>query len=277
MKRYPHEATFKAFDFDCMLIATRPEDLLPAVETVVSELSRVAAVTCLDLPSSEASRLTRLAQHADVTAPVSDVMIDYLSAALWSADLTDGLLRPTSEVAGRAESQSHWERIEIGDGNVTLPRGCVLDLAATAPAHAADLLVKQLTNESAGGGFLVSVCGDLAVAGECPEGGWEVPVTAPNGKTVQLVSTTHAALARSSQHVLNGAMASNDKTASVWRQVTVAAATALEANAWASASVLLGELAPAWLSNRGVPARLERRTGTTRFTGGWPRPSLIAA
>lgn len=272
-QRIPHEATFTVMGLDALVITTDPEELLPAVDTVIDELNAVCAVTSLELHGSEVSRLTRLARFADITVPASPVLIDYLSAALWSADLTGGLVDPT---IGAAPARSGWERIEIGATTVSLPRGCVLDLSATASAHAADLLARALADEGSGG-FLVSINGDVAVAGEGPDDGWQIPVTSVHGKTMQLVSTTRAAVARSRSGDASIDPRTGEATDGVWTQVTVAAHSALEANALATASVVLGERAPDWLTDLGVPARLDRRTGTTRFTKGWPAPHLAAA
>ncbi|NHB84453.1 hypothetical protein G7085_07100 [Tessaracoccus sp. HDW20] len=264
MPRYPHEATFSALGLDCLLITTCPEDLLRSVDLVVEELEELAAVTSLDLHTSEASRLTRLAWAADVTAPASPVLIDYLSAALWAAELTDSMPSGDSRLGD-------WRRIEIGDGTVSLPRGCVLDLGDTVAAHAADLLVLLLSDLHPGGGFLLGIGNGLAVAGEAPDDGWQIPVTAPSGRTLQVVSTRRAAVSSTIDH------GHGTSDAELWAKVTVAAGTALEAQAWAAASRVKGELAPAWLTNRGVPARLERRTGTTRYTAGWPAPVRMPA
>lgn len=262
MTSYPHEANIKALGLQCRIITTQPVDLFPAVDATLSVLSTLTSVISLEDRRSEASRLSRLAAHADVTAPASDLMIDQLNAALWAADLTDGLVAPTGARDGA------WECIEVRDDSVRLPRGTVLDLSATALAHSADLLATGLHRET-GGGFLVSLGDNVAVAGEAPEGGWEIPVTSPGGRTVQVVSSQHAAVARAADRSV--------RQPGIWAQVTVAASSALEAHAWAVASRLKGELAPAWLTNRGVPARLERRTGTTRFTAGWPNVHLSAA
>ena len=281
MGRYPHEATFTVMGLDCLAITTEPEELFPAIDEVIATVNALAATTSLDLHGSEVSRLGRLARFAEITVPASDALIDYLRAALWAADLTGGLVDPTVGSLASEDQPYGWERIVLGEGTVTLPRGCVLDLSATAPARAADLLVQRLAEEHRGG-FLVSIGGDMAVAGDHPDEGWRIPVTSPTGKTLQLVSTTRAALARSAAAATEGATAvvdprTGDVADGVWTQVTVAAGSALEANAWATASVVLGERAPDWLTHFGVPARLERRTGTTRFTQGWPHPRLVAA
>jgi thiamine biosynthesis lipoprotein len=55
-----------------------------------------------------------------------------------------------------------------------------------------------------------------------------------------------------------------------WSIVTVAAATCLEANAAATASVIMGERAPGWLERLGLPARLVGKDGAVHHSGGWP-------
>jgi FAD:protein FMN transferase len=49
----------------------------------------------------------------------------------------------------------------------------------------------------------------------------------------------------------------------------VAAATCVEANAAATAALILGDRAPAWLDDLKLPARLVDKRGGVRFAGGW--------
>ena len=51
--------------------------------------------------------------------------------------------------------------------------------------------------------------------------------------------------------------------------VTVAAATCLEANAAATAALIMGERATGWLDELRLPARLVRADGGVRYAGGW--------
>jgi thiamine biosynthesis lipoprotein len=51
--------------------------------------------------------------------------------------------------------------------------------------------------------------------------------------------------------------------------VTVAAASCVEANAAATAALIMGERAPAWLDDLRLPARLVEAGGGVRFAGGW--------
>jgi thiamine biosynthesis lipoprotein len=56
----------------------------------------------------------------------------------------------------------------------------------------------------------------------------------------------------------------------VWRTVSVAAATALDANIASTAAIIRGLAAPAWLSGLGLAARLVTVGGAVITTGGWP-------
>ena len=38
--------------------------------------------------------------------------------------------------------------------------------------------------------------------------------------------------------------------------------------------LVLGDAAPAWLDERGLPARLTRHDGLVTFVGGWPETGL---
>ena len=56
----------------------------------------------------------------------------------------------------------------------------------------------------------------------------------------------------------------------VWRTVSVTARDCVEANAAATASIVLGAAAPAWLARRGLPARLVATDGAVLHLNGWP-------
>ena len=55
-----------------------------------------------------------------------------------------------------------------------------------------------------------------------------------------------------------------------WVMVTVAAATCVEANAAATAALVMGERGPAWLDELNLPGRLVDAGGAVRNVGGWP-------
>ena len=142
-------------------------------------------------------------------------------------------------------------------------------------------------------GVLVSLGGDIAVAGRPPAAGRSgSPRTtrpprrpgpgrrdhrsglATSGTTVRRWRTDQG----EAHHVLDPA--TGRPAATPWRTVSVAAATCLDANIAATAAIVLGDAAPDWLEARRLPARLvgaggevERRRRLARRPGG----SVIAA
>ena len=57
---------------------------------------------------------------------------------------------------------------------------------------------------------------------------------------------------------------------SVWRTVSVAARSCLDANIASTAAIVRGERAATWLDAHGMPSRLVRADGTVLHVGGWP-------
>jgi thiamine biosynthesis lipoprotein len=60
----------------------------------------------------------------------------------------------------------------------------------------------------------------------------------------------------------------------LWRTVTVAAATCLEANTASTAAIVKGTAGAAWLAATGLPARLVAADGRVRTVNDWPGESL---
>jgi thiamine biosynthesis lipoprotein len=160
----------------------------------------------------------------------------------------------------------------------------VIDLGASAKAHAADTIAARLADRLPGG-FLVSLGGDVAVSGDLPPEGWQVAVEGTAGDCREVVASRGQALATSStarrtwtqggqqrHHILDPR--TGRPAERVWEQVTCAGASALEANAASTAAVVLGAEAPAWLEAHGIPARLDPAAGgPVVTTPGWPRPA----
>lgn len=177
-----------------------------------------------------------------------------------------------------------WRMIAVDDlDRVQVAPGTLIDLGASAKAAAADRIAADLADRLPGG-FLVNLGGDIATSGELPPGGWLIGVEDAVGRIVQVVTGHGQAFATSSTQ--KRTWRSGDPDAPVshhivdprtgraavtsWAQVTCAAATCLEANAAATAAVILGEAAPAWLAGNGIPARLDDQDGTHTTTPGWP-------
>ncbi|MGI8752672.1 MAG: FAD:protein FMN transferase [Acidimicrobiales bacterium] len=136
--------------------------------------------------------------------------------------------------------------------------------------------------------MLVSLGGDIAVAGLPPAGGWPVRVTRnhadpPDGPG-QTVTIKAGGLATSSTQVRRwerGGKAvhhlvdpsTGRSTRGCWQTVTVAAGSCVDANIASTASIILGSGAPAWLEQRQLPARLVDTTGAVTVVAGWPTRS----
>ena len=177
-----------------------------------------------------------------------------------------------------------WRRVRVDRRRFTIcvPRGSRLDLGAVAKAFSADR-IGRLVRATTGANVLVGLGGDVAVAG-APDGGWPVgiaddhrgPATGPT------VAIADGGLATSSNHrpplarrrtgapphrrlPRRGSAAEEH-----WRTVTVAAATCVDANAAATAAIVIGAPAVDWLESLGLAARLVRTDGSVTATSRWP-------
>jgi thiamine biosynthesis lipoprotein len=179
-----------------------------------------------------------------------------------------------------------WRGVEVdaARGTIRLPRGVELDLGATAKALAADRAA-HAASRAAGCGVLVSLGGDVAVAGAPPRSGWPIrvaedhaaPLDVP-GPTISIrsggLATSGTAVrrwragSRELHHIVDPRTGRPAETP--WRAVTVAAASCVDANVAATAAVVLGHDAPEWLAERHLPARLLGDDGTVVSVAGWP-------
>ena len=252
------------------------------------------------------SELTRINRAGGQPVLVGAILLDALEAALRAAHLTDGDVDPTVgeairvlgydrdfaavPAAGgplvRVATVAGWRQVRLDRerGRVRVPAGVLLDLGATAKALAADRAAARAAT-AAGCGVLVSLGGDLAAAGRPPRGGWAVRVAdrhdadpAAEGETVRIhggalatSSTTVRRWTRGDEPLHHIVDPSSGRPAPlVWRTVSVAAATCVDANIAATAAIIRGELSPAWLRSLGLPARLVRPDGSIVRVGGWP-------
>ncbi len=277
-------------------------DACLAVATEVDAIDRACSRFRAD------SELTRVNSAGGQPVAVGRLLLEALEVALRAARVTDGDVDPTVGEAlrvlgydrdfaavpatggplARVAVVAGWRRIRLdrGRGLVRVPAGVRLDLGATAKALAADRAAASAA-AAAGCGVLVSLGGDIATAGQPPEEGWAVRVTdwhaaGPDaeGETVRIHG---GALATSSTSVRRWARgeerlhhvvdpATGRPAAEVWRTVSVAAATCVDANTAATAAIIRGERSPAWLRSLDLPARLVRPDGSLVRVGGWPEP-----
>jgi thiamine biosynthesis lipoprotein len=254
------------------------------------------------------SEISRLHNTPGQAVRVGPVLAEALGVALRAARLSDGLVDPTVGAAVRALGYDRdfadiedgpfvlqvvpgWRRVRFDAerGEVSLPRGVLLDLGATAKALASDEAARAIAAQL-DCGVLVSLGGDVAVAGPAPEGGWRIGIgddhrTAVDGPVVTIrdgglatSSTTQRAWRRGGvdqHHIVDPRTGRAAEV--VWRTVSVAAATCVDANTAATAAIVLGHAAPAWLASLGLPARLVSASGAVRTVAGWPLPQLRVA
>ena len=133
--------------------------------------------------------------------------------------------------------------------------------------------------------MLVSVGGDVRAAGPAPDGGWRlgigddheqalaepdltVTITGGGLATSGTTRRTWRRAGRTVHHIVDPH--TGDVPAALWRTVTVAAATCVDANIATTASIVMGDAAPAWLTERRLPARLVTGAGEITNTAGWP-------
>jgi FAD:protein FMN transferase len=302
----PARVTFPALGSTAVLLVTDDAALPEAERMLRADLAAVDAACSRFRPDSE---IMRLARHAGRAAPVSPLLAGALAAALRAARATDGLVDPTvgqavvdlgydSDFATLDPDRSDpvrphpapgWWRItvDIDAGRVLIPRGVLVDLGATAKAYAADLAaahIAGLGGGTGGLGVLVSLGGDLATAGLSPEGGWLVgvgddhraaapgdPVVTVHSGALATSSTTQRTWRRAGRtvhHIVDPR--TGDVPAPVWRTASVAAASCVDANAAATAAIVRGHCAPAWLARLGLAARLVDHQGEAVTVAGWP-------
>jgi thiamine biosynthesis lipoprotein ApbE len=182
-----------------------------------------------------------------------------------------------------------WQSVsvDVAARKLTVPPGVQLDLGATVKGWAADRAAARIAGRI-GCGVLVSLGGDTAVAGRPPDGGWRIrvqdmtglPEEPPDGPS-QVVAIREGGLATSStaarrwhhggdvlHHILDPR--TGLPAAPVWRTVSVAAATCADANTAATAAIIRGDRAPAWLASLELPARLVTQDGNVAAIAGWP-------
>ena len=171
-----------------------------------------------------------------------------------------------------------WRQVRLDGRTLTMPAGVRLDLGATAKAWAADRSAARIAART-GGGVLVSLGGDIAVAGQPPGqrlagpgAGRDRRPRGPAGRPYAQIAIRDGGLATSStaarrwrrggdvlHHILDPRTGLPAEP--VWRTVSVAAGSCADANAASTAAIIRGRRALGWLAGLGLPARLVDATG----------------
>lgn len=257
-----------------------------AIEAARREVNSV--IDDVDLACStfrEDSEISRVNESAGQWVEVSPLFQQILTVTLDLAALTGGALDPTvgSRTINRITiHQPNYREVELASGRVRIPDYVRLDLGATAKAWCADEAARRAYHAT-GAGVLVGLCGDIAVAGPAPEGGWDIICVDDHREAVTdapgaAVSIHSGGLATSSTTVRRHAGGSHildpstmRPVAGPWRTVSVAATSCVRANAASTAALVRGRNAHMWLTQRRMHARLVRCDGEVTTTGGWPR------
>jgi thiamine biosynthesis lipoprotein len=302
-------AEWRALGTGVRLVVT--EEGAPAAARAAVE----AVLDAVDLACSrfrQDSELCALNRAAGRWMAVGPLLFEALEAALWAAETTGGAVDPTVGRALRVAGYDRdfalvpedggpivvllrpvpgWQAVELDPDRrrARLAPGTEVDLGSTAKGLAADRAAEAARAAAGAGGTLVSLGGDIAVAGTPPPGGWPVLVaedhSVPLDSAGEVVLIEDGGIATSStrvrrwtrggvelHHIIDPATGA--PTAGPWRAATVAAATCLQANAASTAAIVMGAGAEAWLDGLRLPARLVGVDGEVLTVGGWPEEAI---
>lgn len=279
--------------------------------TALAEARRITETVCAEVDAAGSrfrpdAEIHWVAQNAGEWVTVSPVLAELVRTALDAARRTDGDVDPTVGEAMKsvgydrdirmvasqrptaaatrvvARRVAGWRSVRLDGHHVQVPEGVSLDLGATAKAWAADRAA-ALVGAELGVGVLVSLGGDMATNGVAPQQSWPILVsdgpgqpnahiTLPSGAALATSSTISRTWRRGGQsmhHVLDPR--TSLPAPSLWRTVSVAAPTCVEANTMATASIVRGHRAVPWLAAQGMTARLVTAAGDVIRVGGWPQ------
>ncbi|PWU17581.1 MAG: FAD:protein FMN transferase [Candidatus Rokuibacteriota bacterium] len=234
-------------------------------------------------PLSELNRVN--ASEARVVR-ISGELESMLRRALRWAGRTEGLVDPTlgeavvnagydrefellepREADPDAPVPGRWRSLRISPGWLCRPVGVQLDLNGVVKGQTVDDALELI-----GGEGFVSAGGDLAV-----RGGLEVAL--PGGGAARVIDSGLATSGSAKRRWLRGGDVQHHlidprggaPSDSPWLEVTVSAATCLEADVAAKVSFLLGLGGPAWLDTRGLAGRFLFPSGKTLSNLHWRR------
>ncbi|MEA2145655.1 MAG: FAD:protein transferase [Solirubrobacteraceae bacterium] len=287
------------------VVGTTDADALAAAQAAVKDVLDAVDLACSRF--REDSEIAALARAHGQPVPVGQVLFDAVSAGLRAARLTDGDVDPTlgqvlralgydrdfDELAGRGPARVRvavipgWQAVtlDVAHRTIQVPAGVELDLGATAKALAADRSA-QAVHVVTGVGALVSLGGDIALAGEPPPDGWRVRVTddhrAGTEAPGQWITLRDGGLATSSTSVRRWQTDAGEAhhlidpstghpATGEWRTVSVCAASCLDANIASTAAIIRGAASRGWLAAQRLPSRLVSHTGSVVHVAGWPQ------
>jgi thiamine biosynthesis lipoprotein len=296
--------SFRAIGTMATVVVLDPSRANRAERLLRAEIDAIDRACSRFRPDSE---LEYVHANAGRTVVVSPLLFEALEVALAVAERTHGAVDPT---VGNALSALGYDRDfdQVGDQTglspqalgpvvgyghihlerrtrtVRIPRGVRLDLGSSAKALVADRSAARIA-ERLSSGVLVSIGGDVAVAGPPPLGGWPIGIAVDSCTEAedvdQVVAIGQGGLASSStqvrtwqrgdqllHHIVDPSTGSC--AAPYWKLVSATGASCVDANALSTAAVVWGDQALEHLGSFDQALRLVRHDGRVFTLGGWP-------
>lgn len=294
-----HVARWTAIGCTIHLETRQGHDLEPARALVTQVVADVDEVASRFRDDSDLSRVNRAPGR---WVRVDPLLVEAVRVAVRAAEGTAGLVSPllgrpmvelgydrtfhqlrevdTSPYGQCAEpslpAPDAWRAIDLREDAVLIPDDTALDLGATAKAWCTDLAAAALAHRL-DGGAVVSIGGDLRTVGP---GSWQMGVAERPDEEAATLVALHGAMATSStqvrhwsrrghrlHHVLDPR--TGRPAREVWRTVSVAAGSCVEANTASTAAIVRGDDAVDHLADAHA-ARLVHVAGHVRRVGAWP-------
>ena len=264
--------------------ATNMQEATAAIEVVVSSVDNTMS------PFKKSSEISRLNAAKDTNwHSVSDEVGKVITEGLRIARLTDGAFDPTvGPIVGRygfgpitGTSFAGYQSIQLGEGKLrkTVPEGS-LDLCGIAKGHALDRMADVLTTRGLNS-FLLEAGGEVLARGFHPDGReWRAAVETPgrNPRSFQRIVKLYGMALATSGDTINGGQEGgvsfnhiiNPHTelpiSNGVAQVSVIADTAVEADALATALMVMGsEQGLAFAAQSGIAAMFLMHTPSGIF------------
>ncbi len=296
--------SFRAIGTTATVVVPESGDAEEAEQILAAELAAFDLACSRFRPDSE---LASVHAKAGRTVAVSALLFEALSVACDAAQRTGGAVDPTignaivalgydadlDEVQSRPPAPPQalgpvagYQHVQLNprDHTVRIPSGVRLDLGSSAKALAADRAVARIAGRI-GTGALVSLGGDVAVAGPPPTGGWAVGIaresSTPAERVDQVVAITQGGLASSATSVRTWRAGDRDVhhivdprtgdcVETYWTLVSASGSSCVEANLVTTASIVWGERALDELARFEQSVRLVRFDGKVFSVNGWP-------
>ncbi len=296
--------SFRAIGTTATVVVQEP-DQASLAECVLDRTLKEIDLACSRFRDD--SELAMVHAEAGRTVRVSGLLFEALEVACRVAARTGGVVDPTvgnaicalgydadlAHVQTRPPVSPHalglvpgYLHVQLNPRtcSVRIPKGVRLDLGSSAKALAADRAAARIAH-AVNGGVLVSLGGDVAVAGPSPRDGWAIGIahesSAQAEEVDQVVAIRHGGLASSAvgartwrsgeremHHIVDPR--TGDCAERYWSLVSATATSCVEANLVTTASLVWGADALDQLRRFEQSVRLVRVDGRIFTVNGWP-------